>query len=100
MPHVGYWHGSDVEPEGRRPEGSTSLPCQKPTCGTRIARAITNTYTARKRDVELLNDVGKAGCMHQIHSLVQMEVELEAHAEFTLFKCSVMLSTVEIMEVN
>lgn len=28
VPHVGYWHGSDVEP----------------TCGTRIARAITNTY--------------------------------------------------------
>ena len=27
VPH-GYWHGSDVEPEGRRPEGSTSLLCQ------------------------------------------------------------------------
>ena len=42
VPHVGYWHGSDVEPEGRRPVVSTSLPCEKPTCGMRIACAITN----------------------------------------------------------
>ena len=52
VPHVGYWHGSDVKPSGRtdvepegctdvepeghrpdgstsvRPKGSTSLPCQ------------------------------------------------------------------------
>ena len=26
VPHVGYWHGSDVEPSGLRPSGSMSLP--------------------------------------------------------------------------
>ena len=30
MPHVGYWHGSGLEPEGRGPEESKPLPCQYP----------------------------------------------------------------------
>ena len=25
VPHVGYWHGSDVKPSGLRPSGSISV---------------------------------------------------------------------------
>ena len=28
VPYAKYWHSSDVMPEGRRPEGITSLLCQ------------------------------------------------------------------------
>ena len=41
---LSIWHGNDVEHEDRRPEGSTTLPCQLQclVCDTREARATTN----------------------------------------------------------
>ena len=42
VPHGRYWHSSDVKPEGRRPEGFTSLLCQYLPCGRREARVITS----------------------------------------------------------